>query len=146
AEAAGVNVDPLAPVLRVPDGDELAGLDVPPFEDAQRAVRLEDDGGVHPRRDGRTPLAGDLAVGGEVRRREEPLRQDPVGRRGHEPRVGRAREARLPKIRASVESVHTSKFSRFRADSQAYGEPRGWRPGPTPGPPPTASRSTRPRP
>jgi hypothetical protein len=97
-KASGVHHDPLAAVLGLAHGDEVAALQSAWLDGLQQSGAL-DYYAIHPRPDRRQPLAVHPDVGRKIRRREKSFRQHPVGRQRREMRVGRAGEGRLIEIR-----------------------------------------------
>jgi len=105
-EAGGVHVDPFTAVLGRAQQNTLAGAHVPRLEDAERAVVLLHDHGVHPWMAGGLPRAILLHVGRQVGRREESFGEDAIGRSRREARVRCRLQAVRAEIRRSITDIH----------------------------------------
>jgi hypothetical protein len=109
-ERVAVHVDPLASILRVPDGDQVALVHAPALTHPERAIGIGNERRIHPRLARHPPVAGNADVGRQVRRREKPLGENSIGRSRDEPGVGSTRELGGAEIRVG-ETAHESKMT-----------------------------------
>src|SRR5690606_36429798 len=114
AEKTGrVDEDAFAAILGVADRDRLTLPDVTTLGDAQ-AIRVLHNGAVHARRARQSPLAVDLHVRRQVRRRKEVIGQYAIGGSRLEAGIGRVAQARLVEIRWIVTVLHRHLLARTR--------------------------------
>jgi hypothetical protein len=96
-KAVRMYVNAPASILFAPDRNEVPGPNPPSLTNPDRPILVEHQRAIHPRLARKLPASRVTDVCGEIARREEALREDAVGRRRNERRVGSRRERRSSK-------------------------------------------------